>query len=136
MNHYEVVAAVIVHQGRVLCMQRGQTKYDYTSHKWEFPGGKIEPKETPQEAIHREIQEEMGMDIKVGRHLITVEHQYPDFFIRLQCFLCSTGSPDFELREHADFRWLRPEELDQLDWAEADGKVYETVVVTMRDNGL
>lgn len=123
MKHYEVVAAVISHEGKILCMQRGKTKFDYTSYKWEFPGGKIELSETPEDALRREIHEEMDMEIEVGRHIITVEHAYPDFSITMQCFLCTTGSKEFTMREHHAFKWLLPDELLGLDWAGADVEV-------------
>ena len=83
MKHYNVVAAAIRHNDKILCMQRGKTKFDYTAYKWEFPGGKIEEGETPQEAIKREIMEEMDMDIRVGDTICTVENEYPDFSISL-----------------------------------------------------
>ncbi len=125
MKHHEVVAAIIVHQGKVLCMQRGQTCYDYTSYKWEFPGGKIEPGETHQEALRREVAEELQMDITVGDHLITVEHTYADFSVTLHCYLCTAASPSLVMTEHNAFKWLLPAEMSSLDWVEADIEVCE-----------
>ena len=81
MKHYNVVAAVVCHDGKYLCMQKGKTKFEYTSYKWEFPGGKIEPGETPQQALARELMEEMEYPVEVGEELVTVNHEYPDFSI-------------------------------------------------------
>lgn len=133
----EVVAAVIVDDGEVLCMQRGQTKFAYTSYKWEFPGGKIEAGETPEEALRREIREEMAMEVRVGRHIVTVEHEYPDFCITMAAYLCEPvghvakntreNRRAFTMNEHHAFRWLRPEVLPTLDWAAADVGIVEEV---------
>ena len=82
-KHYHVVAAVVEVDGKVLCMQRGKTRYTYTSYLWEFPGGKIEEGETPQQALHRELIEEMDLDVEVHELLSTVTHDYPDFTITL-----------------------------------------------------
>lgn len=133
----EVVAAVIVDDGEVLCMQRGQTKFPYTSYKWEFPGGKIEAGETPEEALRREIREEMAMEVRVGRHIVTVEHEYPDFCITMAVYLCEPvgnaaeitreNRRAFTMNEHHAFRWLRPEALPTLDWAAADVGIVEEV---------
>ncbi len=120
MKHYEVVAAIIIHQDKVLCMQKGQTRYEYTSNKWEFPGGKIEASESHQEALRREIQEELGMEITVGEHLISVNHTYPDFAITMHCYFCTAHSPKLTLREHQDYQWLTASDLVSLDWAAAD----------------
>jgi 8-oxo-dGTP diphosphatase len=87
MKHYNVVAAVVCHDGKYLCMQKGKTKFEYTSYKWEFPGGKIEPGETPQQALARELMEEMEYLVEVGEELVTVNHEYPDFSITMTAFV-------------------------------------------------
>lgn len=122
-KHHRVVAAVIEVDGKVLCMQRGVNRYAYTSHMWEFPGGKIEEGETPQEALHRELLEEMEFDVEVHEHLATVTHDYPDFTITLAAFRCTASTSDFVMREHASSRWLPWEELETLPWCAADEKL-------------
>ena len=128
MKHYNVVAAAIRHNDRILCMQRGKTKFDYTAYKWEFPGGKIEAGESPQEAVRREILEEMDMDIRVGDSVCTVVNDYPDFSITMQVFWCDVDSPVFDLKEHNAFKWLSKDDLPSLDWAEADRKVVDCII--------
>ena len=122
MKHYNVVAAVVSHDGKYLCMQKGKTKFEYTSYKWEFPGGKIEPGETPQQALARELMEEMEYPVEVGVELVTVNHEYPDFSITMTAFLCTpkAKADGFKRREHADSKWCSKEELKGLDWAAAD----------------
>lgn len=110
-------------------MQKGVTKYAYTSHKFEFPGGKIELGETPQEALVRELREEMDYDVCVEKELVTVHHQYPDFSLELTAFLCSVSSPEFTLKEHASFRWVTREELSSLDWAAADVGIVQVLLL-------
>ena len=122
-KHYHVVAAVIEVDGRVLCMQRGVSRYPYTSHHWEFPGGKIEPGETPQQALHRELLEEMDLDVEVHELLATVTHDYPDFTITLAAYRCTAGTTAFTMREHAASRWLPWNELPSLDWCAADARL-------------
>ena len=122
-KHHQVVAAVIEVDGKVLCMQRGQSRYPYTSHMWEFPGGKIEPGETPQEALHRELIEEMDFDVEVHEHLATVTHDYPDFTITLAAYRCTASTTAFTMREHAACRWLPWDEITSLPWCEADARL-------------
>ena len=122
-KHYNVVAAVIEVDGKVLCMQRGVTRYPYTSHLWEFPGGKIEPGETPQQALHRELLEEMDLDVEVHELLATVTHDYPDFTITLAAYRCTAPTTAFTMREHAASRWLPWTELPTLLWCAADKRL-------------
>ena len=122
-KHYNVVAAVIEVDGKVLCMQRGVTRYSYTSHLWEFPGGKVEPGETPQEALHRELLEEMDLDVEVHEHLGTVTHDYPDFTITLAAYRCTATTTAFTMLEHAASRWLPWDELFTLPWCAADERL-------------
>lgn len=128
-KHLNVVAAAIRYRGRILCMQRGETRWTYTSYKWELPGGKIEPGETPEEALRREIREELALDVRVGERLCQVEHAYPDFQITLQVYLCDTATPRFTLREHHAYLWLTPHEMPDLDWAEADRRALTTLTL-------
>ena len=123
MKHIHVVAAVTLHNKKILCVQRGPAKYDYISLKWEFPGGKLEEGETKLEAIVREIKEELHMDIQVDAFLMTVHHTYPDFQLTMDTFLCSSETDELTLTEHGAFKWLEKTELDELNWAAADAPV-------------
>jgi 8-oxo-dGTP diphosphatase len=120
MKTIEVVAAIIEHKSKILCVQRGPSKYDYVSKKWEFPGGKIEANESAQDAIKREISEELHLEIIDANFFTSVTHQYPDFKIKLDFFNCSVVNPDLVLTEHIESAWLVPAEMDALDWAAAD----------------
>ena len=127
MKHYKVVAAVIEYKDKILCMQRGEAKYDYTSYKYEFPGGKVEAGEENHIALSRELREEMDLDVAIREkdYLLTVDHTYPDFAITMHAYVCKVTTPNFVMKEHADFKWLSVSELDSLDWAEADKPIVE-----------
>jgi 8-oxo-dGTP diphosphatase len=119
-THYEVVAAIIRSKDKILCVQRGKSKYDYISDKYEFPGGKMEAGETKEETIKREIFEELKMVIDIQQDFLTVTYHYPDFSITMHSFLCSCENPNVTLTEHIDFKWLSKDELSHLNWAAAD----------------
>ena len=121
MKTIHVVAAIITDaSGRIFATQRG---YGEWKDWWEFPGGKIEPGETPEEALRREIREELDIDITVGRLLATVEYDYPAFHLSMQCYLCTLPAGTPRLLEHEDARWLMPEELDSVRWLPADESI-------------
>ncbi len=120
MKYITVVAAIIIHNNQILCVQRSENKLNYISKKWEFPGGKIEEGETREETIKREISEELKMNIKVEEEFITVSHQYPDFHLTMHSFICRSENKELTLTEHIDYKWLVKNELNQLDWAAAD----------------
>ncbi|MFI8012095.1 (deoxy)nucleoside triphosphate pyrophosphohydrolase [Acinetobacter sp. ABJ_C4_1] len=121
MKSLKVVAAVIWHQNKILCALKGEHKYPYISNKYEFPGGKVEADETLEQALVREIKEELNLDIDVTGYLLTVEHSYPNFNIELATFMCVTTTiEELALSEHQDVQWRTIDELEQLDWAAAD----------------
>lgn len=131
MKQLEVAGAILVHDGKILCAQRGKGKYDYTSYKYEFPGGKLEEGETPREALHRELIEEMDVNIKIDdmKTYCVVEHRYRDFEIRMYAFLCPMDSDKITLKEHVAAEWLAPERLKELDWAGADWPIVKELEV-------
>ena len=118
----EVAAGILTNNGQILCLQRGKGKYDYISNKYEFPGGKLEPGEKPAAALQRELAEEMNIDVNISDsdYYMTVLHDYPDFAITMHCFICTLNNRKFDLVEHIALQWLNSDQLDQLDWAEAD----------------
>jgi 8-oxo-dGTP diphosphatase len=128
MKKIEVVAAIIYHENKILCVQRGENKYDYISKKYEFPGGKMEAGESKEETVKREILEELQMDIVVKDEFLTVDHQYPDFHLTMHSFKCSTTNESLTLTEHIDFKWLEISEMSGLDWAAADVPIVEKLV--------
>ena len=124
----EVVAAVIFREGKVLCVQRADHEREYISLKWEFPGGKVEFDESREEALVREIREELSVDIEVSEFLMTVEHTYPDFHLTMHVFKCVLDQGEITLNEHVALKWLSIDELDQLDWAAADIPVVKSLM--------
>ena len=122
MKQIEVVAAIIFDErGRIFATQRG---YGERKDWWEFPGGKIEAGETPQQALKREIHEELDAEIEVGELLRTIDYDYPNFHLTMHCFLCRLDS-DVKLLEHEAAKWLRPEELGSVKWLPADEEIIE-----------
>ena len=130
MKQIEVVAAIIQLENKFLCVQRGEGRYDYISLKYEFPGGKIEPGESLNQALEREIKEELQYDICVKEKFLTVEHQYPDFQLKMYSYLCSAVHANLTLTEHINYRWLEINQLDELDWAAADIPIVEKLMAT------
>ncbi len=121
----EVVAAVIVHNEEILCVQRGANKYEYISKKFEFPGGKIEDGEDQVSALKRELKEELNVKISNPFKLMTVDHEYPDFILLMHAYVCEVSSRDIELTEHIGLEWRATNNLEGLDWAAADLPIVE-----------
>lgn len=117
MKTVRVVAAIIIENGKVFATQRG---YGEFKDGWEFPGGKIEPSETPEEAIVREIKEELDTEVEVIEWLDTVEYDYPNFHLSMGCFICKIKSGDLVLKEHEAAKWLTKDTLGSLEWLPAD----------------
>lgn len=124
MQTKKVVAAVIIKDGQLFATQRGYGNY---KDWWEFPGGKIEPGETPQEALRREIREELDTIVSVGELLYTVEYDYPEFHLSMQCYLCTIVSGELTLLEHEAACWLGKDELQSVRWLPADVALVEKV---------
>jgi len=128
MDYLDVVAAIIVHNGQVLAVQRGDYKYDYISYKYEFPGGKVEKNESKEDALIREMQEELMIDIFNLQYFTTVEHSYPDFSVKLYAYICEVDNRDITLTEHIKAQWLPIEKLENLDWMDADKPIMEKLL--------
>ena len=129
MKTYHVVAAIIEQDGRIFATQRGYGAY---KDGWEFPGGKIEENETAEQAIVREIREELEIEIEVRRHVVDVAWDYPDFHLEMACFLCHIKEGAPRLVEHEAAVWLDPQDIDSVDWLDAD----VLVVNALKDQGV
>lgn len=130
MKTIHVTAAVIIENGKVFATQRG---YGQFKDGWEFPGGKIEEGETPQQALVREIREELDTEVEVQELIDTVEYDYPDFHLSMECFRCRIKSGNLVLKEHEAARWLSKETIESVAWLPADidivGKIKERLQV-------
>ncbi len=124
MKTIKVVAAIIIHEGKVFATQRG---YGEFKDGWEFPGGKVEENETLEDALVREIKEELDTEIEVGELLGTVEYDYSKFHLSMDCFICSIKSGNLVLKEHEAAKWLEKENLDSVDWLPADSGLIEKI---------
>lgn len=129
MKKVEVVAAVIKFGDKILCVQRPKNKLAYISEKYEFPGGKIEIGETQQEALSRELSEELNISAHIKSLFLTVIHEYPDFELTMHSFLCEVSSQEITLNEHIDSKWLKYDQLADLDWAAADVPIVNKLII-------
>lgn len=117
MKEIKVVAAIIQKENKILATKRG---YGEFINMWEFPGGKIESGETKEQALVREIKEELNIEINIDKFAIDIEYQYPNFYLFMSCFMCSIKEGSIELLEHNDGKWITKEELNTLNWLPAD----------------
>lgn len=117
MKTINVVAAVIMKDGKVFATQRG---YGEFKDGWEFPGGKVEAGESPEEALRREIREELEVEVNVGDLIDTIEYDYPAFHISMKCYACTIAGGSPHLLEHEAARWLSADQLDSVAWLPAD----------------
>ena len=129
MKTYHVVAAIIKQGDEIFATQRGYGDY---KDGWEFPGGKIEAGETPEQALVREIREELAMTIEVNRHVVDVSYDYPKFHLEMACFLCSIVDGKPHLIEHEAAKWLATADIDSVDWLPAD----ILVVDALKEQGI
>ena len=130
MKTIKVAAAIIIHDNQIFATQRG---YGEFKDGWEFPGGKIEEGETPQEALVREIKEELDTEIEVKDFLETVEYDYPEFHLSMDCFFCTIKSGELVLKEHEAAKWLTVETLDSVDWLPADEALVQGMKKYMKE---
>ena len=129
-KHYTVSAAIIVENKKILCVQRNKGKYDYISYKYEFPGGKLEIGENEEDALKREISEELNLEIDVAENFLVVTHEYLDFDLTMHSYLCKANTEKLVLKEHIDAKWLHKNELIELDWAAADLPIVSKLINT------
>ncbi len=123
-KHIQVAAALLFQEGKIFAAKRGDSPYPYVAHKFEFPGGKIEKGESGEEAIQRELKEELDLEAKVGSLYAKHTHEYPDFIITLSLYECEMLS-SFHIKEHEDYKWIAPKDLNKEEWAPADGDILD-----------
>ncbi len=121
-KHVQVAGALIFQNGKIFAAKRGESPYAYVAHKYEFPGGKIEEGESGEEAVKRELLEELDLEVEVGSLYAKHTFEYPDFIITLSVYECESRS-DFHLKEHEGYRWIAPKDLNEEEWAPADADI-------------
>lgn len=131
MKTLNVVAAIIHKDNKILATKRG---YGEFINQWEFPGGKIEENETKEEALIREIKEELNVEIEITNFALDLEYQYPTFYLKMSCYDCTIKSGTPKLLEHNDARWLSRDELDDVNWIPADIAAVDYLKETMVDH--
>ena len=129
MKKIEVVAAIIFYKDEILCVQRPKNKLVYISEKFEFPGGKIEQGETKEEALKRELIEELNVETDIKSFFTTVVHEYPDFELTMHSYICEVKTKELTLNEHIAQEWLSLDELNKLDWAAADIPIVNKLIM-------
>lgn len=127
-RHLHVACAIIEKEGTVLAAQRSATMS--LPLKWEFPGGKIETGETPEECLHRELKEELGISVRIGTPYSPATHSYPDFTVTLYPFTCSLAGGQITMYEHHSLTWIEPVRMPELDWAAADIPIIREYLAT------
>ena len=125
-KHVRVAAALLFENGKIFATKRGDSPYPYVAHKYEFPGGKIEADERGEDAVKRELQEELDLDVSVGGLYASLTFEYPDFIITLFVYECTRNSA-FVLKEHEGYAWLTPSELNEEEWAPADADIIGSI---------
>ena len=131
MKKIEVVAGIIFYRDQILCVQRPQNKLQYISEKFEFPGGKIEEGEAQEDALHRELFEELNISVMIKSFYFTVVHEYPDFELTMHSYICQVNTKELTLNEHISLKWLKLDELKKLDWAAADIPIVNKLVLNV-----
>ncbi len=125
---FNIVAAIIEYEDKILCMQRGKDKHEYTSFKWEFRGGKIEEGETKENALRREILEEMDLQVKIQNHFCDIHYRYPDFVLNMNCYKCSVSKKELKLNVHNYFKWLNKYDFKEMYWALVDKPIIDKLM--------
>lgn len=138
MECLQVVAAIIINNNKILCLQRAKSKNEHASYKFEFPGGKVENGESYEQALARELYEELGIKVTVRQSdfYMAVEHEYEEFKVLIHSYICHVTDRYFQRKEHISHCWLKPSELEDLDWLAADLPIVKRLAIDRFNTGL